>query len=64
MGVGTARDEKLRGGAFGFGIDDVVVAAYLWLEENYEDGDEVFVFGFSRGAYTASGLNLTLDARA
>lgn len=56
VGVGTARDEKYRGGAFGFGIDDVVVAAYQWLIENYENDDEVFVFGFSRGAFTARSL--------
>jgi uncharacterized protein (DUF2235 family) len=56
VGVGTARDEKYRGGAFGFGIDDVVVAAYQWLIENYEKDDEVFVFGFSRGAFTARSL--------
>jgi uncharacterized protein (DUF2235 family) len=57
VGVGTARDEKIRGGAFGFGIDDVVIAAYEWLIENYEQDDEVFVFGFSRGAYTARSLS-------
>jgi uncharacterized protein (DUF2235 family) len=56
VGVGTARDEKFRGGMFGFGIDDILVAAYLWLIENYEVGDEVFIFGFSRGAYTARSL--------
>ena len=56
VGVGTARGETLRGGMFGFGIDDVMVAAYQWLIEQYEDGDEVFVFGFSRGAYTARSL--------
>jgi uncharacterized protein (DUF2235 family) len=56
VGVGTARDEQFRGGAFGYGIDDVVVAAYEWLIENYETEDEVFIFGFSRGAYTARSL--------
>ena len=56
VGVGTARDETIRGGAFGFGIDDVLVAAYEWLIENYEQDDEVFIFGFSRGAYTARSL--------
>jgi uncharacterized protein (DUF2235 family) len=56
VGVGTARDETVRGGAFGYGIDDVVVAAYEWLIENYEEKDEVFIFGFSRGAYTARSL--------
>lgn len=57
VGVGTARDEKIRGGAFGYGIDDVIVDAYQWLIENYEDGDDVFVFGFSRGAFTARSLS-------
>lgn len=57
VGVGTTRDEKIRGGALGFGIDDVVVAAYECLIENYEQDDEVFVFGFSRGAYTARSLS-------
>ena len=56
VGVGTARDETICGGALGFGIDDVLVAAYEWLIENYEQDDEVFIFGFSRGAYTARSL--------
>jgi uncharacterized protein (DUF2235 family) len=30
--------------------------AYEWLVENYNDGDEIFIFGFSRGAYTARAL--------
>ena len=54
--MGTARDETIRGGAFGYGIDDVVVAAYEWLIETYQDDDELFIFGFSRGAYTARSL--------
>ncbi|KAI0028133.1 hypothetical protein K488DRAFT_28219, partial [Vararia minispora EC-137] len=28
-----------------------VLAAYQWLSENYENGDRIFLFGFSRGAY-------------
>ena len=56
VGVGTALGEKYRGGAFGYGIDDVVVAAYQWLIETYEEGDVLFIFGFSRGAYTARSL--------
>jgi uncharacterized protein (DUF2235 family) len=55
-GVGTSFGEKIRGGALGYGVDDVVVDAYEWLVETYEEGDEVFVFGFSRGAYTARSL--------
>ena len=30
--------------------------AYEWLIENYNDGDEIFIFGFSRGAFTARSL--------
>lgn len=55
-GVGTSFGEKLRGGVFGYGIDDVVAQAYLWLMENYRDNDNIFIFGFSRGAYTARSL--------
>ena len=56
-GLGTSAGEIVRGGVFGYGIDDVVVDAYEWLIENYEDGDEIFVVGFSRGAYTARSLS-------
>jgi uncharacterized protein (DUF2235 family) len=52
-GVGTNRWERLRGGAFGFGLSRNVRDAYRFLVENYEPGDELFFFGFSRGAYTA-----------
>jgi len=46
----------LLGGALGRGIDEKIEAAYRFLVLNYEPGDEVFVFGFSRGAYTARSL--------
>jgi uncharacterized protein (DUF2235 family) len=52
-GVGTNRFERLRGGAFGLGLSRNVLKGYRWLVENYRDGDEIYVFGFSRGAYTA-----------
>jgi len=44
------------GGMFGQGLDDNIRLAYEWLIENYNDGDEIFIFGFSRGAYTARAL--------
>ncbi len=44
------------GGVFGKGLDDNIRLAYEWLVENYNDGDEIFIFGFSRGAYTARSL--------
>ncbi|HEX3285508.1 MAG TPA: DUF2235 domain-containing protein [Mycobacterium sp.] len=52
-GVGTNRWERLRGGAFGFGLSRNVCDAYRFLVQNFEPGDELFFFGFSRGAYTA-----------
>ncbi len=36
----------------GYGLDERVLAAYSFLIDNYEDGDEIYLFGFSRGAYT------------
>lgn len=52
-GVGTGRLQGFRGGAFGFGLGRNVVEAYEWLVRNYRRGDEIYIFGFSRGAYTA-----------
>lgn len=52
-GVGTKRSERVRGGAFGYGLSRNVRETYRFLVENYEPGDELFFFGFSRGAFTA-----------
>lgn len=46
----------LRGGTTGKGLSDNVADAYKWLVDLYEPDDEIFVFGFSRGAYTARAL--------
>jgi uncharacterized protein (DUF2235 family) len=55
-GVGTQFGSRVRGGMFGYGLDQVVIDSYEWLIDHYEDGDEIFIFGFSRGAYTARSL--------
>ena len=52
-GVGTRRFQRVRGGAFGYGLSRNVRACYRFLVEIYEPGDELYFFGFSRGAYTA-----------
>lgn len=54
-GVGTSsyKADSLLGGAFGFGLFHNVIACYRFLAQNYEPGDEIFIVGFSRGAYTA-----------
>ena len=55
-GVGTQRSEHLRGGAFGYGLSKNIKDAYRFLVEHYERDDELFLFGFSRGAYTVRSL--------
>ncbi|MGF0116001.1 DUF2235 domain-containing protein [Promicromonospora sp. Marseille-Q5078] len=45
--------DTLLGGAFGYGFTRNVVDGYRFLAMNYEPGDEVYVLGYSRGAYTA-----------
>lgn len=52
-GVGTRRWERLRGGAFGFGLSRNVRDTYRFLVQNFDPGDELHFFGFSRGAFTA-----------
>jgi len=52
-GVGTMRGERLLGAAFGLGLSRIVQEAYRDLVRAYEPGDEIFLIGFSRGAYTA-----------
>lgn len=55
-GVGTAWFGKLLGGSFGYGLSEIIEEGYLWLSNQYLPGDEIFVFGFSRGAYSARSL--------
>jgi uncharacterized protein (DUF2235 family) len=52
-GVGTRKGEKLSGGMFGHGIVENLGDAYRFLIFNHTPGDEIYIFGFSRGAYTA-----------
>ena len=55
-GVGTGMFDRVTGGGLGRGLAENVREAYDWLVERYRDGDEVYIFGFSRGAYTARSL--------
>lgn len=52
-GVGTGRLEKFLGGVCGAGLYQNIREAYRFLVFNHDPGDEIFVFGFSRGAFTA-----------
>lgn len=55
-GVGTRMGERLTGGGFGYGISDNVKTAYAFIVSNYEPGDGIYLFGFSRGAFTARSI--------
>jgi uncharacterized protein (DUF2235 family) len=62
MGSPTARGKLssrwsvLKGLAFAAGFKDNVLDAYSYLMKVYDDGDRVYLFGFSRGSYTARAL--------
>ena len=56
-GVGTGnKADRIIGGVFGKGIDKNIQDAYRFLCLNYEQGDEIYLYGFSRGAYTVRSL--------
>ena len=58
-GVGTSSGLDLShwmGGAFGVGLSEIIQDTYRFLVDNYSEGDELYLFGFSRGAYTARSL--------
>ncbi len=64
LGVGTGRGsnalartlDRVAGGAMGWGLIENIEDAYRSLVFCYEPGDEIYIFGFSRGAYTARSL--------
>ena len=62
-GIGTGGlSDAIIGGGFGAGIKTNVLDCYNFIVQNYEDDDELFFFGFSRGAFTVrilSGLITT-----
>jgi len=57
-GVGDSRNpiRKIIGGAFGAGVISRVVRGYTFISRNYEKDANIFIVGFSRGAYTARAL--------
>ena len=54
-GVGTDGNtfEHMTGGALGEGLFDKIQDCYSYLSHVYDPGDSIYLFGFSRGAYTA-----------
>jgi hypothetical protein len=57
-GVGVEPDflRHILGGAIGLGLRGIVQDAYETIVENFESGDELYLVGFSRGAYAARAL--------
>jgi uncharacterized protein (DUF2235 family) len=56
-GVGTGGPiDQFLGGVFGYGLKSNVKRGLTFLALNWEQGDEIYLFGFSRGAYTARAL--------
>jgi uncharacterized protein (DUF2235 family) len=47
----------VTGGAFGWGLFDQIKDGYRFLRENFQAGDAIYIFGFSRGAYSARSLS-------
>ncbi len=56
----TRTATRVAGMAFGYGLEADIRDAYVFLMNNFQDGDKVFLFGFSRGAYTARAVTSLL----
>ena len=54
-GIGSYHD-RFAGGALGKGLEKNVKDGYRFIVHNYEPGDKIYLFGFSRGAYTVRSL--------
>jgi uncharacterized protein (DUF2235 family) len=63
-GVGAYGDifKRILGGAIGLGLKKIVLDCYGFVVDDYEAGDEIYLFGFSRGAYAARALAGLIDA--
>lgn len=63
QGIGTDSGiaDKLIGGATGLTISAHIRECYSFLCNNWQPGDEIFLFGFSRGAYTARAISTIIN---
>lgn len=52
VGADGNRIEKLLGGLIGVGLTQKIIDGYNYIAQRYNDGDRIYLFGFSRGAYT------------
>lgn len=58
-GVGTEGGwlAKKAGGMMGAGLNNNIMSAYRWLADHYQENDSIYLFGFSRGAFTVRSLS-------
>jgi uncharacterized protein (DUF2235 family) len=54
-GLGSYHD-SVAAGATGRGIHKNILDGYRYIVQNYSEGDKIYLFGFSRGAYTVRAL--------
>ncbi len=59
-GLGTDW-RRVSGNAFGVGISRNILECYQFIFENYQAGDQIYLFGFSRGAFTVRSLSGFID---
>lgn len=59
LGIGSEGSliKRVYDGATGTGISEKILQAYRFVIHNYQKGDELFLFGFSRGAFTVRSLS-------
>ena len=57
----TRKLQYIFGQSFGYGLSENIMEAYKFLMQCYEDGDELYFFGFSRGSYTVRALAGLID---
>lgn len=57
VGNGFGVLDRFLGGAFGVGLSKNIRDCYRFLVDNHQGGDEIFLFGFSRGAFTVRSLS-------
>ena len=55
-GLGTGW-RKITGNGAGVGISENIIDCYEFIFENYQAGDKIYLFGFSRGAFTVRSLS-------
>lgn len=63
-GIGSSgvNSWKTFAGLFGWGLNANLREALLFLAQHYQDGDEIYLFGYSRGAYTVRALASIIKA--